>query len=156
MSKLYVDESLSASQAPIPSRKIELPQPIRNVVTQTAHGFDLSAPMVKMGNDGSYILAQADDLSTLATHMIVAVLDEDHVEVARTGIWSIVPALGGVLYLSTTTPGGITATEPTSGVRQVIGRGDGSKITLDIQTHVVAFAEPTEAFPTDLIVGLSA
>lgn len=84
-------------------------------VTQAAHGFAVGN-VIRRDSGGTYELAQADDIATSDVIGIVTAVDSPTVfrftnagEV--TGLTGVTD--GEVHYLSDTTPGGLTTTEPT-------------------------------------------
>lgn len=113
------------------------------------HGF---LPGDFLHFDGSvFSSASSTSLNTLATHFVLAVPSENSVTICTSGVWLVAFEVDGVLYLAD--DGQATNVEPVTNVRQILGSYLDGVLTLDIQTHVLVFAEPTSPFPTNLIVG---
>lgn len=113
-------------------------------VSQQGHGFVLGTLVRLTGGQWVRARATATDVSTLASHMVVRVVDPNIFEVASTGAWNIGSAPVGTYYL-TDNPGEASTT-PTDGViKQIVAFGDGSSFHL-------AFATPTSELNLDNLV----
>ena len=83
-------------------------------ITQSSHGF--VAKDAIRHNGSSWVKAQADDNSTLALGIVTAVADSNTFTVAQAGRFTISShglTVGQWYYLSSSSAGGLTATEPT-------------------------------------------
>lgn len=85
-------------------------------VTQAAHGLALGDAVFLNDATTDWEAAQADDVNTLGTHIVVRVVDANTFCVSNNGPFAY-PAhgLGGpgvYLYVSAATPGGLTSTAP--------------------------------------------
>ena len=83
-------------------------------ITQSSHG--LAAKDAIRHNGSSWVKAQADDNSTLALGIVTAVADSNTFTVAQAGRFTISShglTVGQWYYLSSSSAGGLTATEPT-------------------------------------------
>ena len=83
-------------------------------ITQSSHG--LAAKDAIRHNGSSWVKAQADDNSTLALGIVTAVADSNNFTVAQAGRFTISShglTVGQWYYLSSSSAGGLTATEPT-------------------------------------------
>ena len=90
-------------------------------VTQTTHGF--AAKDVIYFNGTVWAKARADALSTMGTHLVAEVFNANNFAAVSIGAATIAThglTLGTVYYLSTSSAGTLTSTEPTSGYRQPI------------------------------------
>lgn len=82
-------------------------------ITQSSHG--LAAKDAIRHNGSSWVKAQADDNSTLALGIVTAVADSNTFTVAQAGRFTISShglTVGQWYYLSSSSAGGLTATEP--------------------------------------------
>ena len=82
-------------------------------VTQSSHGF--AAKDAIRHNGSSWVKAQADDNSTLALGIVTAVADSNNFTIAQAGRFTISShglTVGQWYYLSSSSAGGLTATEP--------------------------------------------
>ena len=82
-------------------------------ITQSSHG--LAAKDAIRHNGSSWVKAQADDNSTLALGIVTAVADSNNFTVAQAGRFTISShglTVGQWYYLSSSSAGGLTATEP--------------------------------------------
>lgn len=92
-------------------------------VAQVGHGF-LKTSLVRHNGTG-WVLAQATaDAATLASHMVVRVVDPNIFEIASFGSWSLGTVPVGRLFLSTT-QGQMTTTAPTDVLVQQVATADG-------------------------------
>ena len=82
-------------------------------ITQSSHG--LAAKDAIRHNGSSWVKAQADDNSTLALGIVTAVADSNNFTVAQAGRFTISShglTVGQWYYLSSSSAGGLTSTEP--------------------------------------------
>lgn len=89
--------------------------------TKTAHGFSVGTAIRYSGGD--WVLASAAAFESLATHVVVRVLDANRFDADSSGGWDIGVGISGPVYLSATVPGALTGTRPTTGAVQVVGVG---------------------------------
>lgn len=89
--------------------------------TKTAHGFSVGNAIRYSG--GGWVLASAAAFESLATHVVVRVLDANRFDADSSGGWGIGVGISGPVYLSATVPGALTGTRPTTGAVQVVGIG---------------------------------
>lgn len=89
--------------------------------TKTAHGFSVGNAIRYSG--GEWVLASAAAFESLATHVVVRVLDANRFDADSSGGWDIGIGVVGPVYLSSTVPGALTGTRPTTGAIQVVGVG---------------------------------
>lgn len=89
--------------------------------TKTAHGFSVGNAIRYSG--GEWVLASAAAFESLATHVVVRVLDANRFDADSSGGWDIGVGISGPVYLSSTVPGALTGTRPTTGAVQVVGIG---------------------------------
>ena len=119
-------------------------------VSQVAHGL-LKTSLVRHDGTG-WVLAQAtNDPATLASHMVVRVLDPNLFEIASFGSWKLGGTPTGRMYLSTTA-GQATTTAPTGVIVQEVATGDGTNFHLNFGT----FATSTEIDIAVLVEDLNA
>ena len=114
-------------------------------VTQTAHGF--ATKTLIRHNGSAWVKAiSTTDVTTLATHMVVRVLDANRFELSALGAWSLGGAPVGPYYLSETTAGALSSTEPVVGISQRVAVGDGTALHLTLSGGVTSPSVPTEGF----------
>lgn len=89
--------------------------------TKTAHGFSVGTALRYSG--GEWVRASAAAFESLATHVVVRVLDANRFDADSSGGWDIGVGISGPVYLSSTVPGALTGTRPTTGAVQVVGIG---------------------------------
>lgn len=89
--------------------------------TKTTHGFSVGNAIRYSG--GEWVLASAAAFESLATHVVVRVLDANRFDADSSGGWDIGVGISGPVYLSSTVPGALTGTRPTTGAVQVVGIG---------------------------------
>ena len=109
-------------------------------ITQSSHG--LAAKDAIRHNGSSWVKAQADDNSTLALGIVTAVADSNNFTVAQAGRFTISShglTVGQWYYLSSSSAGGLTATEP-----------DISQPIVYVESASVIFVYPYR--PTNLVL----
>lgn len=100
-------------------------------VAQTAHGF--ATKTLIRHNGSAWVKALATtDTTTLATHMVVRVLDANRFELSALGAWALGGTPVGPYYLSETTAGALSSTEPVVGISQRVAVGDGTSLHLTL------------------------
>ena len=113
------------------------------LVTKTAHGFAAGQP-VRVSVDGSgvssWTLAQATaDLSQVATHFVVAVVDTNTFRVSNAGFWAI-PGLAvyGPLLLGATAGEVVSSVSalPSNVAIQPLGIADATGLHINITSYV--------------------
>ena len=113
------------------------------LVTKAAHGFVAGQP-VRVSVDGSgvssWTLAQATaDLSQIATHFVVAIVDANTFRVSNAGFWAI-PALTvyGSLVLGATAGGVVSSVSalPSNVAIQPLGIADATGLHINITSYV--------------------
>ena len=117
--------------------------PKSDLVTKAAHGFVAGQP-VRVSVDGSgvssWALAQASaDLSQVATHFVVAVVDTNTFRVSNAGFWAI-PGLTvyGLLLLGATAGGVVSSVSalPSNVAIQPLGIADATGLHINITSYV--------------------
>lgn len=107
--------------------------------TQAGHGFTVKQLVRWTGTAWTLALA-TDDASTLATHMVVRVVDANEFDVARMGAWTLGGSPNGDLYLSATLAGSTTTTKPASPAlaqRVAVGDGLAYHLTFDLPSETI-------------------
>lgn len=86
-------------------------------VTQSSHGFSVGDAIYFDGSTETYELAQADDATTLGAFIVSAVANTNTFTVCQNGKIDGLSGLtaGQYYFVSTTTAGAITSSQPTSG-----------------------------------------
>lgn len=86
-------------------------------VTQSSHGFSVGDAIYFDGSTETYELAQADDATTLGAFIVSAVANTNTFTVCQNGKIDGLSGLtaGQYYFVSTTTAGEITSSQPTSG-----------------------------------------
>lgn len=108
---------------------------------QAGHGFTVKQLIRWTGTAWTLALA-TDDASTLATHMVVRVVDADEFDVARMGAWTLGGSPNGDLYLSATLAGSTTTTKPANPAlvqRVAVGDGLAYHLTFDLPSGSAAY-----------------
>lgn len=108
---------------------------------QAGHGFTVKQLIRWTGTAWTLALA-TDDASTLATHMVVRVVDADEFDVARMGAWTLGGSPNGDLYLSATLAGSTTTVKPASPAlvqRVAVGDGLAYHLTFDLPSGGAAY-----------------
>jgi hypothetical protein len=91
-------------------------------VTQNAHGF--VEKWLVYHNGTSWVSASAAALESLATHMVVRVINVNTFEVAQVGAWAFSGIVPGPIYLSASVPGTTASTPEGLGQKVATGIGD--------------------------------
>jgi hypothetical protein len=93
-------------------------QTVAYTITKTGHGFNVGDVLRSDGTANGYALAQADSVGNAeVVGIVTAVPDADNFTLTLQGIVTAnvpVATAGSVLFLSPTSPGALTATEPTA------------------------------------------
>lgn len=109
-------------------------------VTQVAHG--LSVGMLVCQGAASWVAADRDADTTLADAIVSAVADADNFTVKKIGVVTLTTGqwdartgdVGGLTkgseYYLSSTAGGLTKTEPTTGLRQYVGKAISTTVLL--------------------------
>ncbi len=136
-------------------------------ITQVAHGFAVGHPVTLTGS--SWAAADRDAGSTVADAVVVAVADADNFTIlqigrvtATTGQWDTRTGDSGGLtageyYWLSSTAGGLTKTQPTSGIAQCIGVAMSTTVLLvsiGEAVDVTATASPTFTAVSAGMVGM--
>ena len=94
------------------------------VYYQDSHGLSLAEAVYRSG--GAWVKSQADDWATLATGLVTRVPTANHVEVTVGGQIKVeshgIGADNAEFWLSQSTPGATTTTQPSTGIRQSLGQ----------------------------------